>query len=186
MILADATIKKLLKSKELTIKPFDPAKLQPCSYDVTLGSEFLVFDDTKGIMIDPQENNAELMRKVKVTKDKPFILHPGQFALAATAEEIGVSEKYVCVLNGKSSLGRLGLVIHATAGFIDPGNSLHITLELFNVATMPIILRPGMKIGQVVFEQLSEASERPYGSPGLNSKYFKSKGVEASKMHKNY
>lgn len=186
MIASDTTIKKLMKTKDITIKPFDPDKLQPCSYDVTLGTEFLVFDDTKGIVIDPQENIAELMRKVKVTKDKPFVLHPGQFALAATAEEIGVSLKYVCQLNGKSSLGRLGLVIHATAGFIDPGNSLHITLELFNVATMPIILRPGMKVGQVVFEELTEPSERPYGSKGLNSKYFRSKTVEASKMHKNY
>jgi dCTP deaminase len=186
MVLSDRTIKKQLALKEITIKPFDPAKLQPCSYDVTLGNNFLVFDDTKGMVIDPQANNADLMRAVKATSIKPFILHPGQFALAVTAEEVGVSDKYVCILNGKSSLGRLGLVIHATAGFIDPGNSLHITLELFNVATLPIILRPGMKIGQVVFEALSEPAERPYGSSGLGSKYFRSKTVVASQMHQNY
>jgi len=175
-----------MKAGEITIKPFKPERLQPCSYDVTLGKDLLVFDDTKGIVIDPQTDMSKFMRKVTTTENSPFVLHPGQFALAVTAEEIGVSAKYVCMLNGKSSLGRLGLVIHATAGFIDPGNSLHITLELFNVATMPIILRPGMKIGQVVFETLTEPSARPYGSPGLNSKYFGAKTVEASKMHKNY
>ncbi len=186
MILSDKTIKKLLKTEELVIDPFDPLRLQPSSYDVSVGSEFLVFDNTKGTVIDPQADNSSLMRKVIASPEEPFILHPGQFALAATEEEIGVSEGFVCILNGKSSLGRLGLLIHATAGFIDPGNSLNITLELFNVATMPIILRPGMKIGQVVFQQLSEAAERPYGHPELNSKYYKSKSVEPSKMHKNY
>ncbi len=186
MVLSDHTIKKELKTGEIKITPFNPERLQPCSYDVTLGNDFLLFDDTKGIVIDPEQNVADLMRKVHATAKNPFILHPGQFALAVTAEEVGVSLKYVCVLNGKSSLGRLGLVIHATAGFIDPGNCLHITLELFNVATMPIILRPGMKIGQVVFETLTEPSDRPYGSKGLNSKYFGSKTVEPSKMHMNY
>lgn len=186
MIVSDITIKKLLKTKDITIKPFDPKRLQPASYDVALGSEFLVFDNTQGTVIDPEQDNSKLMRRVKVTKDKPFILHPNQFALAATAEEVGVSAAYVFQINGKSSLGRLGLLIHATAGFIDPGNSLHVTLEMFNVSTMPIILRPGMKIGQVIFEQLTEPAERPYGSPGLNSKYFKAKTVEASKMHRNY
>lgn len=186
MILSDRTIKAELKNGGVIIKPFNPDRLQPSSYDVTLGTEFMVFDDTKGTVIDPEEDNSKNMRKVKATKLNPFVLHPGQFALGVIAEEVGVSDKFVCVLNGKSSLGRLGLVIHATAGFIDPGNSLHITLELFNVATMPIILRPGMKIGQVVFETLTEPCERPYGSKGLNSKYFKSKTVEASKMHRNY
>jgi len=186
MILSDISIKKQLKEGEIKIEPFDPERLQPCSYDVLLGNEILYFDNTSGIIIDPQEDNTKLMRKVKVTEGKPFILHPGQFALGATSEVIGVSENYVCILNGKSSLGRLGLVIHATAGFIDAGNELKITLELFNVATLPIILRAGMKIGQVVFEELSEPSERPYGSEGLNSKYYKSMEVEASKMHLNY
>lgn len=186
MILSDRTIKKLLTTEELVIDPYDPDRLQPSSYDVSIASEFLVFDNTKGTVIDPEADNSNLMRRVLASPEDPFILHPGQFALAATEEEIGVSDEYVVILNGKSSLGRLGLLIHATAGFIDPGNSLNITLELFNVATMPIILRPGMKIGQVVFQKLSEPAERPYGHPDLNSKYYKSTGVEASKMHKNY
>jgi dCTP deaminase len=186
MILSDTTIKAQLKTGEIVIEPFKPDQLQPCSYDVRLGDEMMYFDNTTARVIDPEQDNTALMRKVKVTPKKPFVLHPGQFALAATAEVIGVSEKYVCILNGKSSLGRLGLIIHATAGFIDAGNQLRITLELFNVANLPIILRPGMKIGQVVFEELSQPSERPYGSKGLNSKYYKSMGVEPSKMHKNY
>ncbi|MCA9378887.1 dCTP deaminase [Candidatus Dojkabacteria bacterium] len=186
MVLADKTIKRLLRTREIKIAPFDPQRLQPCSYDVGLGTDFLVFDNAKGSVIDPEQDNSKLMRKIRASRKDPFVLHPNQFALGVTAEEIGVSDSYVCILNGKSSLGRLGLVIHATAGFLDPGNSLRLTLELFNVSTMPIILRPGMKIGQVVFEQLTESCERPYGSSGLNSKYYKSKSVEASKMHRNY
>jgi len=186
MVLADKSIVAAMKSKDITISPFDRSQLQPCSYDVRLGTTFLIFDDVKTPVIDPEVDNKDKMRKILVKKGEQFILHPNQFALAHTFEEVGVSDKYVCILNGKSSLGRLGLLIHATAGFIDPGNRLHVTLEMFNVAPMPIILRPGMKIGQVVFEALTETCERPYGSPGLNSKYYRSKGVEASKMYRNY
>lgn len=186
MILSDATIKKRLKTGEIKIEPFDPAKLQPASYDVTLGSEFLVFDNSKATMIDPKADNSKIMRKVEVSTENPFILHPGEFALASIQEIIGIDNKHLAVLNGKSSLGRIGLVIHATAGFIDPGNELRITLELFNVATLPILLYPGMKIAQVVFEELSEPCDRPYGHPELNSKYYKDMGVKESQMNKNF
>jgi dCTP deaminase len=186
MVLSDRTIKKLLISGDIVISPFDPDRLQPASYDVTLGPEFLVFDNTKTRIIDPRNDASTIMRKVSVTEQDPFILHPGEFALGVTQEIIGVNDKYLFILNGKSSLGRMGLLVHATAGFIDPGNELRVTLELFNVANAPIILYPGMKIGQVVFEQLSEQCDRPYGHPDLKSKYYKDQGVKASQMHKNF
>lgn len=186
MILSDRTIKKKLKSGEIKIDPFDPDFLQPASYDVTLGSEFLIFDNSKGTVIDPKKDTSGIMRKVEASPEDPFILHPGEFALAAINEVIGIDNKHLAVLNGKSSLGRIGLLIHATAGFIDPGNELKITLELFNVATLPILLYPNMKIAQVVFEELSEPCDRPYGHPELGSKYFKDMGVKESHMSKNF
>lgn len=186
MILSDRTIKKLLKSKDIKIEPFDPANLQPASYDVTLGSEFLIFDNSKSRVIDPRGDTSKIMRKVDATEKEPFILHPGEFALAAINEVVGINDKHLAVLNGKSSLGRLGLLIHATAGFIDPGNELRITLELFNVATLPILLYPNMKIAQVVFEELSEPCDRPYGHPDLGSKYYKDMTVKESHMSKNF
>ncbi|MBI3120024.1 MAG: dCTP deaminase [Candidatus Kerfeldbacteria bacterium] len=186
MILSDRTIKRLLETGDIIIKPFDPSQLQPASYDISLGSDFLVFDNTKTILIDPRNDTTPGMRKVTVDSEHPFILHPNEFALAATQEIIGVGPKHIAILNGKSSLGRLGLVIHATAGFIDPGNELRPTLELFNVATVPILLYPGMKVGQIVFEELSEPCERPYGHPELHSKYYKDMGVKASQIHQNF
>lgn len=186
MILADRTIKKCLETGDIKIEPFSPDQLQPASYDVCLGDEFLVFDNTKTTLIDPRKDTQPSMRRVKIENNDPFILHPGEFALAATREIIGVGERHIAILNGKSSLGRLGLVIHATAGFIDPGNELRVTLELVNVATVPILLYPDMKIGQMVFEELSDAVERPYGHPDLHSKYYKDMAVRGSQMHKNF
>jgi len=186
MILSDRTIKKRLQTGEIKIDPFFEEQLQPSSYDVTLDKDFLVFDTTKTQIIDPRKNITQAMRKVISTEEDPFILHPNEFALAATQEIVGVDGKHLVVLNGKSSLGRLGLLIHATAGFIDPGNELRITLELFNVATVPILLYPGMKIAQVVFEEISEHCERQYGHPDLKSKYYKDQGVKASFMHENF
>ena len=186
MILSDRTIKKRLKTGEISIEPFDPSRLQPASYDVTLGRDFLIFDNTKVQVIDPKEDAGKIMRKVSVDDDKPFVLHPGEFALAATNEIVGVDDKHLFILNGKSSLGRIGLLVHATAGFVDPGNKLRVTLELFNVATMPILLYPGMKIAQVVFEEISEPCDRPYGHPELGSKYYKDMGVKESHMSKNF
>lgn len=186
MILSDRTIKKLVKTGEIKIEPFCEEQLQPASYDVRVGHEFMVFDNSKTTVIDPRKDLQTAMRKVEVTEDEPFVLHPGEFALAATEEIVGVDENHLFMLNGKSSLGRLGLLVHATAGFIDPGNELRVTLELFNVATMPILIYPGMKIGQVVFEQLTEPCDRPYGHPALKSKYYKDMGVKGSQMHVNF
>lgn len=187
MILADRTIRRELEKGGITIEPFDLDQLQPCSYDLRLGNLFQVFEPANGRMIDPEQDNSSLMQLLKVNPDgRPFRLGPGGFALAMTYERIGVDARHVAVLNGKSSLARLGLVIHATAGFIDPGNCLNITLELVNTAPMPILLRPGMKIAQVVFQELTQECERPYGSPGLNSKYVGSTTVQGSLMHLNY
>jgi dCTP deaminase len=186
MILSDTTIRTRLEKKQITIEPFVDEQLQPASYDVRLGDEFLVFDNTRTEIIDPRKDNAGIMRKVKVDEERPFILHPNEFALTSTHEVIGVDEEHVCTIHGKSSLGRLGLLVHASAGWIDPGNTLRPTLHLFNVATMPIKLYPMMKIAQVTFEQLTEACERPYGSAGLGSKYVGTMGVAGSQMHRNF
>ena len=186
MMLSDCTIKKFLKTGDIIIKPFTKSQLQAASYDVCLNNEFLVLDNTKGTVIDPKSDVSLITRKITASAEKPFVLHPNEFALCSTQEIIGVNEKYVCILNGKSSLGRIGLLVHATAGFIDPGNELRITLELFNVATLPIILYPGMKIAQVSFMQLTEPCERPYGHPELKSKYYKDTGVKSSQIYKNF
>ncbi len=186
MLLSDHTIKELLQTGDIVIKPFNEDQLQPASYDVRLNNEFLVLDNTKAIVIDPKKDASAITRKIIASEDEPFILHPNEFALCSTQEIIGINEKYVCLLNGKSSLGRMGLLVHATAGFIDPGNELRITLELFNVATLPIVLYPGMKIAQVSFIKLSEPCDRPYGHPDLKSKYYKDLGVKTSRMHQEF
>jgi len=186
MILSDFDIKKELKLGGIIIKPFDEKNLQPASVDLHLGEEFLTFDTSSNFVIDVKNPTEGLMKKKKINKDTPFILHPGEFALGVIAEETGVSERLVGRLEGKSSLGRLGLIIHTTAGYLDPGNCLKMTLELFNAGKLPIKLYSGMPIGQMAFEYLSSACERPYGSAGLNSKYYKDQEPKASKMYKNF
>ncbi len=186
MILSDRDIKKELKSKEITIKPYRAECLQPASYDVHLDRHFLVFNTNQNFVIDPRDISKDLMKKIDITKTEPFILHPGEFALGVLLEETGVSDKLVGRLEGKSSLGRLGLIIHTTAGFLDAGNSLKMTLELFNAGKIPLKLYYGMPIGQMAFEYLSSPCERPYGSKGLNSKYKGDTKPQASKMHLNF
>ncbi len=186
MILSDRDIKKELKAKEITIKPYKAEGLQPASYDVHLDRHFLVFNTNQNFVIDPRDISKDLMKKIDITKSEPFILHPGEFALGVLLEETGVSDKLVGRLEGKSSLGRLGLIIHTTAGFLDAGNSLKMTLELFNAGKIPLKLYYGMPIGQMAFEYLSSPCERPYGSKGLNSKYLGDTKPEASKMHLNF
>lgn len=186
MILSDRDIKKELKNKEITIKPFKSECLQPASYDVHLDRHFLVFNTNQNFVIDPRDISKNLMNKVTITKTEPFILHPGEFALGVLLEETGVSDKLVGRLEGKSSLGRLGLIIHTTAGFLDAGNSLKMTLELYNAGKIPLKLYSGMPIGQMAFEYLSSPCERPYGSKGLNSKYLGDTKPQASKMHLNF
>ncbi len=187
MQLSDGEIKKALKTGDIIIEDFDENRLQPASYDVLLGNEFMIFDKHKLDIIDPREDVSKYMTKV-VLKDEDdyFVLHPKEFALSMTKDYIGVNQKYACEIMGKSSLARLGLIVHTTAGFIDPGNELNITLEFFNTNSIPIKLYPGMKIGQIAFYKLGEPCQRPYGSDGLNSKYYKARTVQGSQMHRNY
>lgn len=187
MFLSDVDIKQALKNGDITIKDFDPKRLQPASYDVLLGYEFMVFKRHTQAVIDPSEPIDGLMEKISLKSEKDFfILHPNEFALAVTWDYFGVGPQYCLNIMGKSSLARLGLIIHTTAGFVDPGNELNATLELYNTNSMPIKLYPKMKIAQISFGKLLSPAEKPYGHPSLGSKYFKSTGVEASQMAKNF
>jgi dCTP deaminase len=186
MFLSDVDIKNAIESGDIILPDFDEKRLQPASYDVLLGNEFLVFDHHKLDLIDPRIPVEDAMRKVHIDDEGCFVLHPQEFALAVTRDYFGVSEKLCCQIMGKSSLARLGLIIHTTAGFVDPGNELNATLELFNTNKVPIKLYPGMKIGQLSFCELKTPSAKPYGHADLNSKYFKSQTVEASGMWRNF
>lgn len=186
MILSDGDIRKERKAKNIIISPYKEECLQPASYDLHLDCEFLVFDTAKHFVIDPKSPAEGLMRPVTIKADQPFILHPQEFALGLIYETTGVSNKLVGRLEGKSSLGRLGLIIHTTAGYLDPGNSLKMTLELYNAGKLPIKLYYKMPIGQMAFEYLSSPCERPYGSKGMNSKYLGDTKPVASKMHLNF
>ena len=186
MILSDGTIRSLLAEGRLILDPLEPQQIQPASVDVRLGDQFLVFRNHTCEVIDPFDKPADLMETVKVSDGQAFILHPGEFVLGTTLEEIGLPDAIVARVEGKSSLGRLGLLIHATAGFVDPGWARgQITLELSNVATLPIKLWPGMRVGQLSFHTLDKAAERPYGHPDLNSKYVGQVGPVASQYQRN-
>ncbi|MEO6826944.1 MAG: dCTP deaminase, partial [Microbacteriaceae bacterium] len=171
MLLADRDIKAELDAGRIALDPFDPQMIQPSSIDVRLDRYFRLFDNHKYAFIDPAEDQPELTHLVDAQDGQPFILHPGEFALASTYEQITLPDDIAARLEGKSSLGRLGLLTHSTAGFIDPGFTGHVTLELSNVATLPIKLWPGMKIGQFCFFQLSSPAEKPYGSGAYSSRY---------------
>jgi dCTP deaminase len=186
MILSDRDIIKEVKSGEITLKPFKKEYVQPASYDVHLERQFLIFNINQNFVIDPKVPVKNLMKEIVIGKDEAFVLHPGEFALGMLLEETGVSDKLVGRLEGKSSLGRLGLIIHTTAGYLDPGNSLKMTLELYNAGKIPIKLYYRMPIGQMAFEYLSSPCDRPYGSKGLNSKYKGDTKPVASKMHLNF
>lgn len=176
-----------MKTKDILISDFDQKRLQPASYDVLLGKEFMVFKSHQLGMIDPKESVENAMYKIVLEKEGDFfVIHPNEFVLAVTKDRIGVSEKYACQIMGKSSLARMGLLVHTTAGFIDPGNNLNITLELVNCNNVAIKLYAGMKIAQVAFYQLKTATDIKYGSAELNSKYLNSTTVQASAMHKNF
>jgi len=186
MILSDQDIIKEIKNKEIIIKPFKKDKIQPASVDLHLDKNFLVFNTLENYVVDPKEKTENLMNKVVINKDKPFILNPQEFALGLVLEETGVSNRIVARLEGKSSLARLGLIIHTTAGYLDPGNCLKMTLEFFNAGQLPIKLHYGMPICQMSFIYLSSPCIKPYGSKGLNSKYFKNQDVKASMSYKNF
>ena len=186
MILSDRDIKKNLESGHISVKPLFPNSIQPASIDVHLGADFLVFKNTGNVCIDPKESVDEMMEEVVIDDNRQFILHPGEFALGMTYETVAVPHDMVLQLNGKSSLGRIGLIVHATAGYVDPGNTLKITLELHNLANLPIKLYYKMPIAQVAFIKLSSEVDVPYGKDALNSKYFGSTKPVASQYHKNF
>jgi dCTP deaminase len=186
MVLADTSIRRLIGEGRIGIEPYDEALLQPSSVDVRVDRYFRVFRNNRYPFIDVKEPQEELTELLEVDPDTPFILHPGEFVLGSTLERVRLPDDLVARLEGKSSLGRLGLLIHSTAGFIDPGWDGHVTLELSNVANLPITIYVGMKIGQLSFMQLSEPSERPYGSGGLGSKYQGQKGPTASRYWQNF
>ena len=169
MVLSDRTIERLLAEGRIEIDPYDPGLLQPSSVDVRVDRYFRVFRNSRYPFIDVKQEQEDLTELVKVDGD-PFILHPGEFVLGSTLERIKLPDDVVARLDGKSSLGRLGLLIHSTAGFIDPGWDGNVTLELSNVANLPITIYFGMKIGQLSFVQLTEPAETPYGSGELGSK----------------
>lgn len=171
MVLSDRDIRLAIEEGRILIDPFDPRRLQPASVDITLDRRFRVFRSTRHAYIDLAKVPDDITELVTVEDGDRFILHPGEFALGSTLERLRLGADVVCRVEGKSSLGRLGLLIHSTAGFVDPGWDGHITLELSNVNTIPITLYPGMRIGQLSFFRLTSPAERPYGSAGLGSSY---------------
>ncbi|WP_107986356.1 dCTP deaminase [Rhodococcus sp. OK519] len=186
MLLSDRDIRAERSAGRLGIDPFDPGAVQPSSVDVRLDGLFRVFDNTKYTHIDPALRQDELTSLVEPAAGEPFVLHPGEFVLGSTLEVCSLPDDLAGRLEGKSSLGRLGLLTHSTAGFIDPGFSGHITLELSNVANLPITLWPGMKIGQLCLFRLSSAAENPYGSTAAGSKYQGQRGPTPSRAYLNF
>jgi dCTP deaminase len=188
VILSDRTIREQLAAGRIVIEPFDEALLQPSSIDVRISHLFRVFrNHTRGV-IDVKQDMVDLTELIELPEgsDEPFMLHPGEFVLGSTLERIAVPDDLVGRVEGKSSLGRLGLLIHSTAGFIDAGFDGHITLELANVASLPITLYPGMKIGQVSFMQMTTPADRPYGSGARGSKYQGQRGPTPSRYFENF
>ncbi len=186
VLLSDRDIRTRLAEGRIRLEPLDESMVQPSSVDVRLDRFFRLFDNHKYPYIDPAADQPDLTRLVEVEPDEPFILHPGEFVLGSTLELVSLPDDIAARLEGKSSLGRLGLLTHSTAGFIDPGFSGHVTLELSNVATLPIMLWPGMKIGQMCFFQLSSPAERPYGSAEYSSRYQGQRGPTASRSFQNF
>jgi dCTP deaminase len=181
VVLSDRTIKEQLAAGRLVIDPFDEALLQPSSVDVRVAGQFRVFRNNRQPYIDVREPSLDLTEIVEVGADAPFILHPGEFVLGSTLERVGVPDDLVARLEGKSSLGRLGLLIHSTAGYVDPGWNGTITLELSNVSRLPITIWLGMRIGQLSFLQLTTPVDRAYAG-----KYQGQRGPTASRAHQDF
>ncbi len=189
MILSDRTIREEIKAGRIVVDPFDDTMVQPSSVDVRLDRYFRVFLNHTMPVIDVKQNLEELTRLVELDEADPnasFILHPGEFVLGSTFERVALPDDTVARIEGKSSLGRLGLLIHSTAGFIDAGFEGHITLELSNVASLPITLYPGMKIGQISFLRMTTPADVPYGSGNLGSKYQGQRGPTPSRYWENF
>ncbi len=181
MVLSDRTIREQIAAGRLLIDPFDDALLQPSSVDLRVDAAFRVFRNNRQPFIDPREPEADLTEVVTVGEDEPFILHPGEFVLGSTLERVGIPDDLVARLEGKSSLGRLGLLIHSTAGYIDPGFEGQITLEFSNVASLPIAIHAGMRIGQISFLQMTTPVDRPY-----QGKYQGQAGPTSSRAHRDF
>lgn len=186
MILSDRTIKEAIAAGRLAIEPLDPDSIQPASVDVRLDRQLRVFRIGHQAYIDVRQSTEEITELVEIREGEPFFLHPGEFALASTLETLTLPDDIVAHVEGRSSLGRLGLVIHATAGFVAPGWTGKLTLELSNMAKMPISLYYGMKIGQISFLRMSTPVERPYGSAGLRSKYQGQTGPWVSRAYEDF
>jgi len=186
MVLSDRAIRRLVEEGRIGIEPYDATLMQPSSLDVRVDRLFRVFRNSRYPYIDVKLEQEELTELVEVAADEAFILHPGEFVLGSTLERVRLPDDLVARLEGKSSLGRLGLLIHSTAGFIDPGFDGHVTLELSNVANLPITIYPSMKIGQLSFMQLSEPAETPYGTGLLGSKYQGQRGPTPSRYWRNF
>jgi len=186
VLLSDADLRKELDAGRLVLDPWDPAMLQPSSVDVRLDRYFRVFQNSRYTHIDPRQQQDELTTQVEPDGDDPFVLHPGEFVLGSTFEAVTLPDDLAGRLEGKSSLGRLGLLTHSTAGFIDPGFTGHITLELSNVANLPITLWPGMKIGQLCLFRLTSTAEHPYGSAVYGSRYQDQRGPTPSRSFRNF
>ncbi len=186
VLLSDRDIRAQIESKRVGVEPFAESMIQPSSVDVRLDKFFRVFENHKYEVIDPALEQPELTREIIAEDGEAFILHPGEFVLASTYEVITLPDDIAGRLEGKSSLGRLGLLTHSTAGFIDPGFSGHITLELSNVANLPVKLYPGMKIGQLCLIKLSSPAEHPYGSAQYLNRYQGQRGPTASRSFMNF
>jgi len=186
VLLSDRDIRSEINAGRVAVEPFEEAMIQPSSVDVRLDKFFRVFENHKYSVIDPSLEQPELTREVIADGAEPFILHPGEFVLASTYEVITLPDDIAGRLEGKSSLGRLGLLTHSTAGFIDPGFSGHITLELSNVANLPVKLFAGMKIGQLCLIKLSSPAEHPYGSEKYGSRYQGQRGPTPSRSFLNF
>jgi dCTP deaminase len=186
VVLSDRTIRRLLEEGRIAIEPYEEELLQPSSVDVRVDRLFRVFQNSRYPYIDVKQPMDDLTELVEVGENEAFILHPGEFVLGSTLERIRLPDDLVARLEGKSSLGRLGLLIHSTAGFIDPGWDGHVTLELSNVANLPITIYYAMKIGQLSFVQLTEPAETPYGADALGSKYQGQAGPTPSRYWKNF
>ncbi|AZA12617.1 dCTP deaminase [Corynebacterium choanae] len=186
MLLSDCDIRQAIDTQQLVIDPFDASLIQPSSIDVRLDRYFRVFNNSRYTHIDPRENQAELTSLVEVPAGEAFVLHPGEFVLGSTYESFTLPAHLAGRLEGKSSLGRLGLLTHSTAGFIDPGFTGYITLELSNTANLPIVLYPGMKVGQLALFNMTSPAQHPYGSDRLGSKYQGQRGPTPSKAYLNF
>ncbi|MDQ3881054.1 MAG: dCTP deaminase [Chloroflexota bacterium] len=186
MVLSDRDIRAQIEAGRVVVDPYEPSAVQPSSIDLHLDRRFRVFANSRHPYIDVRIAQPDLTELVEIDEEGPFILHPGEFVLASTLERVALPDDLVARLEGKSSLGRLGLLIHSTAGYVDPGWDGNLTLELSNVANLPIALYWGMKIGQISFQRLSSPVERPYGADELGSKYRGQRDPTASLYHRDF